>query len=90
VVTSQPGQTFKPLPESLQKLLNIRKENMFESTATRIFYQDKTSKNSEDPNAYSASLPGQGGTCGCHVVFPPSVSEEIAKKIALSLGPLPE
>lgn len=90
VVTSQPGQTFKPLPESLQKLLGIRKEKMFENTAKRIFYQDKTSSHSEDPNAYSASVPGNGGTCSCRVVFLPSISQETAKKIVLSLGPVPE
>lgn len=90
VVTSQPGQAFKPLPESLQKLLDIRKEKMFENTAKRIFYQDKTSRNAEDPNAYSASVPGKGGTCSCHVTFLSSVPEDTAKKIALSLGPVPE
>jgi len=90
VVTSQPGQAFKALPESLQKLMDIRKEKMFENTAKRIFYQDKTSRSLEDANAFSASVPGKTGTCSCHVSFVPSVSEEIAKKIALSLGPVPE
>ncbi len=90
VVTSQPGQAFKPLPESLQKLLGMRKEKLFENTARRILYQDKTSKNSEDTNAYSASVPGKAGTCSCRVVFLPSVGEETAKKIVLSLGPLPD
>lgn len=90
VVTSQPGQAFKPLPESLQKLLGIPKEKMFENTVKRLFYQEKTSRNSEDSNAYSASVPGRNGTCSCHVTFLPSVPEDIAKKIALSLGPAPE
>jgi len=90
VVTSQAGQVFKPLTETLQKLFGIRKDKLFENTARRIFYQDKISKRSEDPNAYSASVPGKGGTCSCHVVVLPSVPEETAKKIALSLGPTPE
>ena len=89
VVTSQPAQSFKPLPESLQKVLEIRKEKMFENSVKRLFYQDKTSKSSSDPNAYSASVPGKAGTCSCHVTFLPSVSAEIVKKIALSLGPVP-
>jgi hypothetical protein len=63
VVTSQPGQTFRPLTESLKKVLGIRKETMFENTAKRIFYQDKISNSSEDPNAYSASVAGRDGTC---------------------------
>lgn len=90
VVTSQPGQTFKPLSESQLRLFDIRKEKLFENTAKRIFYQDKTSRNSEDTNAYSAMVPGRGGTCSCHVVFVPSITEEIARKIALSLGPATE
>lgn len=90
VVTSQAGQVFKPLTESLQKMFGIRKDKLFENTAKRIFYQDKISKQSDDPNAYTASVPGKGGTCSCHVVVLPSVPEETAKKIALSLGPVPE
>ena len=90
VVTSQPGQAFRPLTESLQKVLHIRKEKMFENTASRIFYQDQISENREDPNAYSVSVPGKAGTCSGHVTFLPSISEDVARKIALSLGPVPE
>ena len=90
VVTSQPGQIFKPLPESLQKVLDIRKEKMFENSVKRLFYQDKTSKSPADPNAYSASVPGKAGTCSCHVTFLPNVSADMVKKIALSLGPVPQ
>jgi hypothetical protein len=88
VVTSQPGQTFKPLKESLQKVLGIRKESMFENSVKRLFYQDKISKNVSDPNAYSASVPSKTGTCSCHITFLPSVPDEPAKKIALSLAPV--
>jgi hypothetical protein len=90
VVTSQPAQIFKPLPESLRKVLDIRKEEMFENSVKRLFYQDKTSTRSSDPNAYSASVPGKAGTCSCHVTFLPSISADMAKKIALSLGPVPQ
>ena len=87
VVTSQPGQTFKPLTEPLKKSFGIPTEKMFENTAKRVFYQDRTSSHSEEPNAYSGSVPGNGGTCSCRVVFLPSISQETAKKIVLSLGP---
>ncbi len=89
-VTSQPAQAFKPMTEAVQKLLHIRKEKMFENSANRIFYQDQISANQDNPNAYSVSVPGKDGTCSGHVTFLPSVSEEIARKIALSLGPAPE
>jgi hypothetical protein len=90
VVTSQPGQAFKPMPDSLLKILEIRKEKLFENSAKRAFYQDRTSRNSEDPNAFSSSVPSKGGTCSCRVVFLPSITEEVARKIALSLAPAPE
>jgi ribosomal RNA adenine dimethylase len=72
------------------KLLAVRKEKMFENSGKRIFYQDKISRNAVDPNAYTASVPGKGGTCSCRVTLVASVSDETAKKIALSLGPVPE
>src|SRR5215472_17533424 len=48
VVTSQPGQTYRPLTESMQKILRIPKEKMFENSAKRIFYQDKVARDSAD------------------------------------------
>lgn len=90
VVTSQPGQAFKPLTEAQLRTLDVPKEKIFENTATRLFYQDRTASHAEDSNAYSAMTPGHGGTCSCHVVFVRGVGEDIGKKIALSLAPAPE
>src|SRR5215467_749955 len=90
VVTSQPGQVFKPLTESMQKLMRIPKDKMFENSAKRIFYQDKVARDLADTNAFSTMVPGKNGTCSARVVFLSSVSEETAKKIALSVGPVPE
>jgi hypothetical protein len=87
VVTSQPGQLFKPLSEVQLKMLGVAREKVFENSAKRVFYQDKTAKGSEDSNAYSAMVPGRDGTCSCHVVFAHGIAEEIARKITLSLGP---
>ncbi len=90
VVTSQPGQEFRPLTASLQKVLDIHKENMFENTAKRVFYQDRISKGAENPNAFSVSVPAKDGTCSCRVTVLPRVSAEIAKKIALTLRAVQE
>lgn len=90
VVTSQPGQVFKPLSESLRRLLAIGKAALFENTPRRIFYQDKVSKRSGDPNVYHSSVPGKSGTCSCHVVALPSTQEETAKKRVQSLQPAQE
>jgi len=87
VVTSQPGQEFKPLPPGIVKSMDIPKERLFENSATRIFFQDRVSRHSEDPNAFSSSVPAKGGTCSCHIVVLPSVPVDVAKKIALSLAP---
>ena len=84
-VTNQPGQAFKPLTANMIKVLGIRK--LFENSAKRIFYQDKVSRNAEESNAYSASVPHKNGTCSCHVVVLPAVPEETAKRIASSLAP---
>ena len=90
VVTSQRGQEFKPLSLGLVKTIGIPKEKMFENSARRIFYQDKTSRRPDDASAFSSSVPAKGGTCSCHIVLLPSVPEDVAKKIALSLSPVPD
>ncbi len=90
VVTSQPGQQFKPLTPALVKIMAISKERMFENSAARVFYQDKTSRGPEDANAYSSSVPAKGGTCSCHIVVLPTVQDDVAKKIALTLAPAAE
>jgi hypothetical protein len=89
VVTSQPGQALKPLTESFQKLLGIPKDKLFENTANRVFYQDRTSSKPDLPNTFSVSVPGNGGTCSCRLTVLPEVSEDTARKIALSLRPVP-
>ena len=90
VVTAQPEQDFKPLPDAVQKVMGIPKAKMFENSARRVFYQDKVSANKEDANAFSIAVPGKTGTCSGHLKFLPDISEETARKIALSLGPTPD
>ncbi len=90
VVTSQPGQEFKPLTPALVKVIGIGKDSLFENTARRIFYQQKKSHNADDTSAFDSSIPGKGGVCSCHIVVLPRVSDEVAKKIALSLSPAPD
>lgn len=90
IVTSQPGQEFKPMATSMLKLLGVLKEKIFENSAARLFYQDRTSSRPEDENAYTSSAPGAAGTCSCRVVFLPSISADTARKIVLSLGPSPQ
>jgi hypothetical protein len=90
VVTSQAGQEYKPLNATLLKVMGIPKERMFENTATRVFYQDRVSRNAEDGNSFISSVPAKTGTCSCRAVGLPSVPEEVLKKVALSLMAVPE
>jgi hypothetical protein len=91
VVTAQPGQEYKPLTPGLVKAIGVSKEKLFENSAKRIFYQDRAARNPEESNAFSATVPGKSGSsCSVHVVVLPSVPEDVAKKIALSLSPVPE
>jgi hypothetical protein len=90
VVMSQPDQVFKPLPESVVKLLGIPREKIFENSAKRIYYQDKTATKSSGTNAFTVMVPGKAGTCSSRIAFLPEVPEETARKIALSVGPVPE
>jgi hypothetical protein len=88
VVTSQPGQEFKPLNAMTVKAMGIPKEKLFENSATRIFFQARTSRNPEEANNFNSSVPAKGGMCSCHVSVLPSVPEDVAKKIVLSLSPV--
>jgi hypothetical protein len=87
VVTSQPGQTFKVLTERQIGMLGVPKDKIFENSPKRLFYQDKAARNSDDTSAFSAMVPGNAGTCSCHVVFIKDIPEDTAKKIALSVAP---
>jgi hypothetical protein len=89
-VTSQPGQAFAPLTERLQSVLNISREKLFENSDKRIFFEDKGSSHSQDPRWYSFSVPGKGGACSGRLTFLPGIPDDIARKIALSLGPVPD
>jgi len=90
VVTSQPGQEFKPLTAGFIRSMGLPKEKIFENSSKRIFYQDQTSRGPDDTSAFSVSVPARSGSCSCHVAFVPAVPEDVAKKVALSLAPVPE
>jgi hypothetical protein len=90
VVTAQPGQEFKPLTPGFIRSMGLPAGKVFENSDKRIFYQDQTSRGPDDTSAFSVSVPAKSGSCSCHVAFVPSVSADTAKKIAMSLVPVPE
>jgi hypothetical protein len=87
VVTSQQGQVYKPLTEVQLKTIGVPKDKVFENSAARLFYQDRTATKADDSNAYSAMTAGKGGACSCHLVFGSAIAQDVARKIVLSLGP---
>jgi len=90
VVTSQPTQAFKPISDSMLHLLNVTKESLFENSAKRVFYQDRPNASAPDSHSLNIMVPGRTGTCSARVVYPPTVPEDTARKIALTLAPVPE
>jgi hypothetical protein len=90
VVTSQPDQEYKPLTPVLLRVMAIPKDKVFENSAERIFYQEKTSRGAEDANAFNTSVPGKKGTCSSRIMVLPSIAEDVATKIALSLAAVRE
>ena len=88
VVTSQPGQEFQPLTSASLRTMGVPKEKVFENSAARVFYQHRTAESRGDSNAFSSSVPAKGGTCSCHITAQPLVTEEIARKIILTLSPV--
>jgi hypothetical protein len=84
VVVSSDVDRLQPMPEVVQKSLV---DQMIENTNQRVFYLNKAG----DSKQYHASVPGQGGKGRCHasVTFQPlKVKDEIARQIALSIGPV--
>jgi len=90
VVTSQPAQAFKPISDTILRLMNVPKENVFENSSKLVFYQDRQNPSASDSRSLNVMVPGNSGTCSAHVVTPSSVPEDTAKKIALSLSPVTE
>jgi hypothetical protein len=70
-------------------LLGVPKEKVFENSTKRVYYQDKIAVTLQDTNAFTVVVPGKAGTCSSRVLFLPEVSQEDARKIVLSVGPVP-
>ena len=87
VVVSSDVNRLQPMPEFLQQ---SEVDQMIENTDKRVFYSEKASAFSKN-RLYHDTVPGKNGKGRCHatVAFLPSkVKDEIAKQIALSIGPV--
>ena len=80
--------TFRPLNEAGMKAAGV--EKIFENTAERVFYshgRPKVAAGNQSPTRnWYVRVPSKDGTCMGSIEFRESVSEEVAKQIALSLA----
>jgi hypothetical protein len=87
LVVSSDVDRLQPMPDFLQQSLVGQ---MFENTDQRVFYSEKPSSFSKN-RLYHASVPGKNGKGRCHATvsfLPSKVKDDIAKQIALSIGPV--
>jgi len=62
---------------------------MFENTDKRVFYANKQAKVVDGRllTAFQVTVPRTGGSCLGVITLTPTESEELAKKIAATIGP---
>jgi hypothetical protein len=77
----------KPLNETVAKVMGI--EKMFENTDKRIFYALKQAKVMDGRmiTAWRVTVPRTGGSCFATITLTPAGSEDLARKIAATIGP---
>ena len=72
---------ISPINASTQKMLHVDK--MFENTNQRIFFSVGGGRSKD----FRINVSRPGGACSATVTFSPPITEDTAKKIALSVGP---
>ncbi len=80
------NRPFRPFSSETIKVLNV--EKVFENSSTRTFYLTKPGGNPPLVN-YHVEAPGKVNSCVAEITLPANISEEEAKKIALSLSKTP-
>ena len=77
----------RPLNERVAKAMGI--EKIFENTDKRVFYADKPAKviTGQVIAGWHVKIPRGGGSCFAVITLTPAGSEDLAKKIAATIGP---
>ena len=78
---------FSHFSDMTLKMLNIDK--VFENSASRIFYVTKPGSGNPSLVTYHVEVPGKGNSCIAEIYLRPNTLEDDARKIALSLSPVP-
>jgi len=86
-IVSQAGAKVKPMNDLTQKALKVDK--MFDNSADKLFYSLAPMKTSDGKmlTRWHITVSGNGGTCSGVITLQPGASEDLARKIADTLGP---
>jgi hypothetical protein len=85
VVVTGDSQRLKPIPESMQKVMKI--EKLYENTDKRVVYMTHIARDAKDSSSLSVAVPAQSGSCMTQVTYRSTISDDLAKKIAFTVGP---
>jgi hypothetical protein len=87
-IVSRVGGTVKPLSDLAKKALLVDK--MFENTPNKVFYSNAPQKSLEGKmlTGWHITVAGNGGTCAGIITLQGGAPEDVAKKIADTLGPI--
>lgn len=86
-IVSQAGAKVRPLNDLAQKA--VRVDKMFDNTNDKLFYSTAPLKGFDGKTSagWHITVIGNGGTCAGIITLLPGASEDLAKKIADTLGP---
>jgi hypothetical protein len=86
-IVSQAGAKVRPLNDLAQKA--VRVDKMFDNTNDKLFYSTAPLKgfDGKTSTGWHITVTGNGGTCSGIITLLPGASEDLAKKIADTLGP---
>jgi hypothetical protein len=86
-IVSQAGAKVRPLNDLAQKA--VRADKMFANSADKVFYSTPPLKGHDGKmtTGWHITVTGNGGTCAGIITLLPGASEDLAKKIADTLGP---
>ena len=86
-IVSQAGAKVRPLNDLAQKA--VRVDKMFDNTNDKLFYSTGPLKgfDGKTSTGWHITVTGNGGTCAGIITLLPGASEDLARKIADTLGP---
>jgi hypothetical protein len=85
VVVTSDSARLKPIPESMRTIMKI--EKLYENTGQRVVYMTRIAKDPKDSSSLNVAVPSKNGSCMTQVTYRSAISDDLAKKIAFTVGP---